>query len=90
MIIKQTTVALKRYRGSARGSHRTKLWGRLFGAQISAKMEKMKSGTGRERPCSKKPKKAETEGKRRKRKKVGYSKRNPIKKLRKQVVISLV
>lgn len=78
------------FRGSARGSHRTKLWGRLLEAQISAKIGKMKSGTGRERPHSKKPKKAEIGGKNRERKKVGYSKRNPIKKLRKQVVISLV
>ena len=51
------------FRGSARDSHRTKLWGMLLEAQIPAKMGKMKSGTGRERPHSKKPKKVETEGK---------------------------
>ena len=62
------------FRGSVRGSHRTKLWGMLLEVQISAKMGKMKSGTGRERPHSKKPKKVETEGKNKKRKSVDATK----------------
>ena len=62
------------FRGSARGSHRTKLWGKLLEAQISAKMGKMKSRIGKERPHSKKPKKAETEGKNRERKRLDATK----------------
>ena len=49
------------FRGSARGSHRTKLWGMLLEAQISAKMGKMKSGIGRGRLHSKKLKRVEAE-----------------------------
>ena len=62
------------FRGSARDSHRTKLWGKLLEAQISAKMEKMKSGIGRERPHSKKPKRVETEGNSEERKRVDAKK----------------
>ena len=61
----------------------------LLEAQISAKMGKMKSGTGKERPHSKKPKKVETEGKNRGRKKLDAQKRNLMKKSRKQAAISL-
>ena len=46
-------------------------------------MGKMKSGTGRERPHSKKPKKAEIEGKEQGKKKSECRKKNPIKNLRK-------
>ncbi len=62
------------FRGSARGSHRTKLWGMLLGTQISVKIGKMKSGIGRESPHSKKPKKAEIEGKNMGRKSVDATK----------------
>ena len=71
------------FRGSVRGSHRTKLWGMLPEAQISAKIGRMKAGTEKERPRSKKPKKAETEGKEQGKKKSECRKKNPIKNLRK-------
>ena len=56
-----------------------------FEAQISAKMGRMKSGTGRERPHSKKPKRVETEGNSEERKSVDAQKRTPRRRVKKPV-----